>query len=187
MAKANWRERRKFAAVVIPNSSSCDPRRFTARAIQPSCPCLKLYSITCCRCQVSTQALSLVFVKDLAEAIVRCLDAPAVVGKRYFVAQKETVTARSIAEEIARQLSSWTLRCPLPFWVLWLVCLVNEAKGRLTGKAEILNLQKVPELQAPGWVCDSSGFASEMGMDCETNLTQGIKQTLAWYHQNSWL
>ena len=47
------------------------------------------------------QALSLVFVKDLAEAVVTCLTHPAAAGKTYFVAGREVVTARRMAEEIA--------------------------------------------------------------------------------------
>ena len=41
------------------------------------------------------QALSLVFVQDLAEAVVTCLNHPAAAGKTYFVAAREVVTARS--------------------------------------------------------------------------------------------
>jgi len=62
------------------------------------------------------QALSLVFVKDLAEAVVTCLSHPAAAGKTYFVASREIVTARSMTEEIAAQMGVWTLpcRCPRP-------------------------------------------------------------------------
>jgi nucleoside-diphosphate-sugar epimerase len=47
------------------------------------------------------QALSTVFVKDLAEAVVTCLTHAAAAGKTYFVAAREVVTARTMAKEIA--------------------------------------------------------------------------------------
>jgi len=46
------------------------------------------------------QALSMVFVQDLAEAAVNSLTA-SLAGKAYFVAHREVVTARAMAEEIA--------------------------------------------------------------------------------------
>ena len=93
-------------------------------------------------------------MRDLAEAVVTCLDHPAAAGKTYFVAAREVVTARSMAEEIAAQMNVWTLPLPLPTALLWPMCLAQEMASRLTGKPNVLSLQKFAELRAPGWVCD---------------------------------
>ena len=53
----------------------------------------------------SAQALSLVYVKDLAEAVAACLNHPAAAGQTYFVAAREVVTARSMTAEIAAQMN----------------------------------------------------------------------------------
>ena len=42
-------------------------------------------------------ALSFVFVKDLAEAIVACLTHPAAAGKTFYIASPEVTTARALA------------------------------------------------------------------------------------------
>ncbi|MEI6390329.1 MAG: NAD(P)-dependent oxidoreductase [Verrucomicrobiota bacterium] len=133
------------------------------------------------------QALSLVFAKDLAEAIVTCLQHPAAAGKTYFVAAREIVTARIMASEIAAQMKVWTLPLPLPTAFLWPICLAQEAISRLTGKASVLSLQKFAELRAPGWVCDSARLERETGYACPTTLEAGVAQTLAWYRQHHWL
>ena len=133
------------------------------------------------------QTLSLVFVRDLAEAVVTCLDHRATVGKTYFVASNEHTTARQIAEEIARQMAVWTLPCPLPAAALWPVCLAQEVVSRVTAKPSLLNLQKFAELRAPGWVCDPSRLLAEVGFSCATTLRQGIAATLDWYRQEKWL
>jgi nucleoside-diphosphate-sugar epimerase len=133
------------------------------------------------------QALSLVFVRDLAEAAVACLTQPAAAGKTYFVAAKEVVTARLMAAEIAAQMNVWTLPVPLPNAVLWLTCLAQEACSRLTGKASILSLQKYAELRAPGWVCDPTLLERETGCSCPTTMKNGVAETLAWYRQHQWL
>jgi len=133
------------------------------------------------------QALSLVFVKDLADAIVTCLDHPAAAGKVYFAAAREIVTGRRMAEEIAAQIGHWTLPCPLPTAALWPVCLFQELLSQLTGKPSILNLQKFADLRAAGWVCDPSLLEREAGYVCKTTLKEGIAQSLKWYRQNNWI
>jgi nucleoside-diphosphate-sugar epimerase len=133
------------------------------------------------------QTLSLVFVRDLAEAVVTCLDHPAAAGKTYFVAAREVVTARRMAEEVAAQMNVWTVPLPVPLALLWLVCLAQEIRGRLTGKPSILSLQKFAELRAPGWVCDPMLLERETGCACPTTLKTGVAKTLSWYRQEHWL
>ena len=133
------------------------------------------------------QALSLVFVRDLAEAVVTCLDHPAAAGKTYFVAAREVVTARRMAEEVAAQMNIWTLPLPVPLALVWLMCLAQEIRTRLTGKPNVLSIQKFAELRAPGWVCDPTRLARETGCTCPTTFRAGAAQTLAWYQQHHWL
>jgi dihydroflavonol-4-reductase len=133
------------------------------------------------------QALSIVFAKDLAEAVVACLIHATAAKKTYFVASPEIVTARAIANEIGSQMKTWTVPCPMPAALLWLVCLWQEALSRLSGKATLLNLQKFAELRAPGWVCDPKLLKNELGVECATPLASGIAQTLTWYRQQHWV
>ena len=133
------------------------------------------------------QALSLVFVKDLAAAVVTCLDHPAAAGKTYFVAAREIVTARRMAEEVAAQMKVWTVPLPVPLALLWLMCLAQEIRSRATGKANVLSLQKFAELRAPGWVCDPTLLEREIGYACPTTLKTGVAETLRWYRQERWL
>ncbi len=134
-----------------------------------------------------TQFLSLVFVKDLAEAVVACLLHAAAAGKTYFAAGREAITARDMALTIARAMNTWTVPLPLPAFVLWPICLGQDVFSRLTGRATLLNLQKFAELRAPGWVCDPSLLEQETGYGCATPIQDGIAQTLAWYRSNGCL
>lgn len=133
------------------------------------------------------QALSLVFVKDLAEAAVTCLTHPAAVGKTFFVASPEVTTASALGGEIAAQMKTWTLPLPLPTAALWPVCVWQEVVSRLTAKPNILSRQKYAELRAPGWVCNPARLRQELGVVCATPLKSGITETLAWYRQHGWL
>jgi nucleoside-diphosphate-sugar epimerase len=133
------------------------------------------------------QALSFVFVKDLAAAAVACLTHPAAVGKTFYVASPEVLTAIAMADEIAAQMKTWTLSLPLPMAALWPLCLLQDAVSRLTGKPNVLSLQKYAELCAAGWVCDPARLRQELDIVCTTTLRNGIAETLAWYRQQGWL
>ncbi len=133
------------------------------------------------------QELSLVFVKDLAAVVATCLDHPAAGGKTYFVAGREVVTVRGMAQQIAAQMNVWTLGVPVPKWALWLACLAGEARSCLAGQPSVLSLQKFAELRAPGWVCDPALLERDTGCTCATTLQRGVAETLAWYRQEAWL
>jgi nucleoside-diphosphate-sugar epimerase len=70
---------------------------------------------------------------------------------------------------------------------MWPMCLAQELLTRLTGKPNVLSLQKFAELRAPGWVCDPTLLELETGCRCPTTLKPGIAETLAWYRQHDWL
>ena len=134
-----------------------------------------------------TQALSLVYVKDLARAVAGLVNRPEVRGQTYFVSSSQVVTARQMAREIARQVGHWTVPVPLPPVAFLPLCLVNELICRLLRRAQLLNLQKYAELRAPGWVCDPSKLRRETGLECPTDLKQGVAETLKWYRREGWL
>ena len=133
------------------------------------------------------QALSMVFVRDLAEAVVPCLEHPAAAGKTFFVANREIVSAQMIADEIAAQMHAWTVPLPLPAACFWALCLAQEFRTRLTGKANILSMQKWAEFRAVGWVCDPALLRQELGYECATPLKAGIAASLNWYREQRWL
>lgn len=133
------------------------------------------------------QALSLVFAKDLAATAVACLAKEITENKTYFVASRQVVSAASIADEISRQMKTWTIPFPLPSALLWFVCLAQEIFARVSGRATLLNLQKFAELRAPGWVCNPSLLEQEVGVKCATDLQRGISDTLSWYRREHWV
>jgi nucleoside-diphosphate-sugar epimerase len=133
------------------------------------------------------QALSLVYVRDLAETAVQCLTHTAAVGHTYFVAAPEVVATRDLAREIAAQLDVWTLPVSLPISALWPFCAVGQAVARITNRPAMLSLHKYSELRASGWVCSPVQLRDELGLSCPTSLKPGIAATLEWYQEQRWL
>jgi len=133
------------------------------------------------------QEISLVYVKDAAEAVVRVMGASEAMGRTYNVASPEVTTSRQLLEEVARQLGVRALPLPLPAWTLYPVCVVQEALSHLTRKANILSRAKYRELKAAGWVCSSERIREELGFVCDTSLRDGVAETMEWYKRRGWL
>jgi len=133
------------------------------------------------------QQLSLVYVEDLAGAIVAALRHTNAVREVFFAGSPEVVTAAELAQCIATKSGLWTIPLPLPNAVLWLACQWCEMASRLTKRANVLSAQKWAELKAPGWVCDMTRFRGEVGYECRTSMPEGVVKTRDWYRAQGWL
>jgi len=133
------------------------------------------------------QQLTLVYVGDLAGAVVAALTHPNAAGETFFAGSPEVVTAAELAQNIATTLGVRTVPLPLPNAVLWLACQWAEGVSRLTKKANVLSAQKYAELVTPGWVCDVSRLRGELGFECRTTLREGLARTRDWYQAEGWL
>lgn len=133
------------------------------------------------------QALSLVFVEDLARVIVDCLSHPTAAGKVFFAPHQEVRTAREFGNLVADELGKRPLRLPIPVPLLWPVCWGRELISQLTRRANVLSGQKYAELRARGWVCDGSKLKAELGLECPTALAEGVRRTARAYRADGWL
>jgi nucleoside-diphosphate-sugar epimerase len=133
------------------------------------------------------QELTLVYVENLATAIVAALTHPNASREVFFAGSPEVVTTAELAQRIAGEGGAWTLPLPLPRALLWLACQAAEVRARLTRKPSVLNAQKWAELKAPGWVCEVTRLRDELGVECRTSLQEGVAQTRAWYRAQGWL
>jgi nucleoside-diphosphate-sugar epimerase len=130
---------------------------------------------------VNRQPISLVFVEDLAEAVVGSLRKPEAVAETWYPAHPDPASPLRMAQVIASQLKVRAVPLPLFAPLLFSLCLAGELKSRLQRTPQVLSLQKYPELIAPGWVCNPEPLRLRLGLSCNTSLEQGVQKTLIWY------
>lgn len=132
--------------------------------------------------------LSMIHVTDL----VTCLIAAADRGERVGVGAKPARGVYFVADELPRQLGQLgteiasalgsrpprTIRLPLP--ALWAAAAASEAWGRLRGRPTLLNLDKVCEAGAPGWVCTAAKAREQLGF-APAPFGERLASTAAWY------
>lgn len=130
--------------------------------------------------------LQMIFVSDLARAI----RAAALQGEArgiYHVAESEAYDWAEVLELIARAVQRKGRRIPVPQTLLKIAGQVNGALGRALGRPQIFDGDKVRELLAPGWLCETERAAQELDFTATTPLEDGLRETVEWYRETGWL
>jgi len=133
------------------------------------------------------QRVSLVYVADLVRAVVAALEAPQEAAGVYHVAHPLPLTQRELLETIAEAMGKRPFYVPMPAPLLYVAFAVRDLVSRVTRKPSIVNLGKIPEYTAPGWVCSTERAASRLGFTARTPIEEGVRLTLRWYIEHGWL
>ncbi len=111
---------------------------------------------------------SMIYLGNLVDAIITCIDHPAVAGHTYLLSDGEDVSTPDLIRRMAMAFGKSARLWPLPAVGL-------RTLGALSGKrAEVERL--LDSLQV-----DSSQFRQDAGWQPPFTLAQGVAQTVNWY------
>lgn len=132
--------------------------------------------------------LSAIYVADCAAACIIALEADVPTGSAYFVEDGRLETLGGLITHIENALGqrAW-LRVPVPRFLMYGAALGSELYGRIRGRAVMLTRDKLNELLAPHWVCDSAEAQAALGWKPRISFEEGTRITGAWYRQEGWL
>ena len=130
--------------------------------------------------------LSFIFVRDLAKLIVKTLSSEIRNGE-YFAAEDKFYTNLRLNELIKSNLKRKTIKITLPLTAVKVLSIVNEFVSRFSGSYPALNKDKYAEISAKSWVCDVKPTMKDFNWQPETDLKDGIKETVEWYLENKWI
>ncbi|HEY0780451.1 MAG TPA: NAD-dependent epimerase/dehydratase family protein [Gemmatirosa sp.] len=126
--------------------------------------------------------LSMVYVGDLARALVLAATAPQAVGGTYFVAGDERVPWPAVYEAAATAAGRrvrWALDAPA--FALAAAGMAGDAWAALTHRDVLVTREKL-RLGRPRWWCCSAARARlELGWVPTVGLADGARRTYAWY------
>jgi len=131
--------------------------------------------------------VSLAYAPDLAAAIADALASPAAEGETFFAGDETPFDDEAIARAIEDALGRRALRLTIPESAVRLVGAIGDAAGRATGRAAVLNGQKVRELLAPGWTISTARIRERVGIRAPTPLREAFRETARWYKENGWV
>jgi len=113
---------------------------------------------------------SLVYVGNLADAILACMDAPTAAGKTYLVSDNEDISTPALITNIARALGK---RPRLMSFPPALLMLAASMLGKSAAASRLLGSLRT----------DSSRIRQELGWQPPTSQEEGLRLTAQWYYR----
>lgn len=133
-----------------------------------------------------SQQLSFIYVKDLAEIIIRFLKSD-IEHKTYNISDGLSYNRYALAEEIKRALNKKTLKMHIPLRIIKGLASFMDTIYANSAKTPTLNKEKIKELTAPNWACNIENLKKDLQFEPHYNLEKGLDETVRWYKENNWL
>lgn len=132
--------------------------------------------------------MSVIYASDAANACIRAIESDVPSGKAYFIDDGKVYVWLDMLADIERAIGARAfLRFSVPMSLVKGAALAGESFSRLTGKAVMLTRDKLNELSAPHWVCDSADARRDLGWEPRVDWREGTARAVAWYRANGWL
>lgn len=130
--------------------------------------------------------VSLIHVRDLVRGIVLAAERSPT-GGTYFLAHDEPVVIADLSVHLAGALGRKVRNVTIPVSALWTAAAASELLGRVAGRLPVFNREKVKELAAPGWVCNTGKARRELSFQAIIDTASGIRETTDWYLRSRWI
>jgi len=132
------------------------------------------------------QQLSFIYVKDLAEIILKTLTSD-IVNRSYNVSDGRVYSRYALADFTKSFLSKKTFKFHIPLALMKLSAGIIDLMYKGSEKTPVINSEKIEELIAVNWSCDIKNIKRDLGFSPKFDLKAGLEETLSWYKVNNWL
>ena len=125
---------------------------------------------------------SLLYVRDLAEAVVRWLDRGGCQARKFELhdGRPGGYSWHDVIETIKQLRAKPVIRLKIPVALARMLAAINLFAARIFGYAPMLTPGKVRELEHADWVCDNLTFNTATGWTPQILLAEGLKRTFRW-------
>jgi nucleoside-diphosphate-sugar epimerase len=131
--------------------------------------------------------LQLVHVKDLARGIVAAATASHELRGTFHIADPQSYAWKDVCRLVGKAVGRTPLFLPVPQRAIAFAAAVSETVSSGVGRSTMFNRDKVRELLAPGWLCETDSARRAFGFAAEISLADGLRGTAEWYRTQGWL
>jgi len=152
---------------------------------------LQLFKL--CKAGISMQIgkqqrlLNMIHVKQLGDFLLRVIDNPQAWGQIFFATDNQEYTQQNIVECICQAMGKSPRTFIIPEALARMVFIGGDILGRVRGQAGVMNIEKMKEIMAEGWLADPAKARNILNWEPESRLPELIAETYQWYVQASWL
>jgi nucleoside-diphosphate-sugar epimerase len=133
------------------------------------------------------QQLSLIYVKDLAKAVIGLMDS-AHVNTSYLLSDGISYDKEQIGMEAKRTLKCKTIKIKLPLKVVQTaVSGIDRLYNVFLNRMPFINREKLNEISSANWLCNSEAVWTDLKQRPAYDLQKGIAETIDWYREQRWL
>ncbi|MDR3049985.1 MAG: NAD-dependent epimerase/dehydratase family protein [Elusimicrobiota bacterium] len=129
--------------------------------------------------------IQLVFVKDIAKAVISAINNEKSANKTFYLAQKKPYSWKEVAETINKTAKKSLLPVILPDFIFKIAGFFAQSASILTKKPAVLNNQKIIEMLCSFWIADTEPAENDLGI-VFTSLELGSEITYNWYLKNKY-
>jgi nucleoside-diphosphate-sugar epimerase len=131
--------------------------------------------------------LNMIHVSQLADFLLLLAANPMAYRETFFATDNQVYTQAQIADIICKAMGKKHRQIVIPESLARFVFKSGDLAGRLSGKAGIVNREKLAEVLAEAWLADPAKAKTVLDWEPEPKLEQLIAETYQWYVQASWL
>ncbi len=131
--------------------------------------------------------ISLIYVEQLTEYILRIINNPITFGNIYFLSDGFFYSWEDFIFALEGVIGNKTTRIRIPDFMVITVAMGAELFGSICRKTFLLNWQKSKEIRAYHWICDSTNAQNLLGKEFPDSLKDNLTKTYRWYKENKWL
>ncbi|MFA5831946.1 MAG: NAD-dependent epimerase/dehydratase family protein [Bacteroidota bacterium] len=131
--------------------------------------------------------VSLVHSTDLVSGIILAGEKEISNGQTYFLGSEQYYTWNEIGYVTKSVLNKKLFRVRVPKPLVFMIAGISELASKFKEKPSVLNYEKAYDLIQDNWCCDISKAKKELGYRQEVTLADGVKETIKWYLDHSWM
>ena len=133
------------------------------------------------------QTISFIHVDDLINAILLAGHSPRAVGQTFFVSDGKAYSWQDFNLRIGKALNRSFKTLLIPMVIVQAVAHLGEIAEKFSGKASMLNKDKVKEAFHSHWVCDINKIRKLLSYQPKKDLGSGVRETALAYQKAGWL
>ena len=135
----------------------------------------------------SKQLISLIYIKDLVQALELCIQKDTESGEVFHIADPHTYSSDEMGIIAARVMDVKLKKVKFPVPLAYTAAVISEIIGKITNKPGVFNRQRFQELKQSAWIADSTKAKELLDFTPQYSLQQGVEETVNWYLQHGWL